>query len=44
MMVLGPERGIVIARLCGVRVIFLFADTRGKLTETSIGVFWDSKQ
>lgn len=44
MMVLGPERGIVIARQCGIDVMFLDVDASGKLTETSIGVFRDSEQ
>lgn len=39
MMVLGSERGLEVARQCGVDVMFQDIDVDGKLVETSIGVF-----
>jgi len=39
MMVLGAERGIEIARQCGVDVMFLDVDSGGRLVEISVGVF-----
>jgi thiamine biosynthesis lipoprotein len=39
MMVLGPQKGLEVARQCGVDVMFLDLDNNGKLVETSVGVF-----
>jgi thiamine biosynthesis lipoprotein ApbE len=39
MMVLGPEKGIELARSVGVDVMFLDLSKDGMLTEQSIGVF-----
>lgn len=39
MMVLGANRGTVIARQCGVDVMFLDVDSGGRLVETSVGAF-----
>jgi thiamine biosynthesis lipoprotein len=39
MMVLGAERGVEIARQCGVDVMFLDVDASGRLVETSSGAF-----
>jgi hypothetical protein len=44
MMVLGPERGIKVARDCGVDVMFLDVNADGTLSERSIGVFADEPQ
>jgi hypothetical protein len=39
MMVLGPEKGIELAKTVGVDVMFLDLTKDGMLTEQSIGVF-----
>ena len=39
MMVLGPERGIELARKIQVDVMFLEVDDSGKVAETSVGRF-----
>jgi len=44
MMVLGSDRGMVIARQCGVDVMFLDVNEQGKLIETASGVFLQAKQ
>lgn len=41
MMVLGPDRGIALARRCEVDVMFLDVDSSGKVVESSIGIFSD---
>ena len=43
MMVLGPEKGLEVARQCGVDVMFLDVNIHGTLEEKSVGIFTSQK-